>query len=100
MSRKHTFLKSLLTFAILISLLLLFAGAATIGVMHSHDCVGEECEICMALNSAKDLLDGILLAGLFAFSASALTFLCVEAVRSDKFIVHGNLISLKVKFSD
>ena len=92
--------KAAIICSIVIICLVLFANCLII-VEHGHDCIGENCNVCCALDAAEKVLGGfVLLAIIYLLIAKALLRLVRHALTVFKKYFHSTLIFLKVKLSD
>jgi hypothetical protein len=67
---------------------------------YDHDCIGENCPVCLHIEAVKCFIRTFKLAGLIAFFAAYLAFFA-QAVRINNEFAYYNLtpIVLKVRFN-
>lgn len=98
MTKQNRILSMLM--AAVVAFVLLFS-ATFIAVEANHDCVGDNCPICQQINTCKNILDSIALAGAAASFAAALLHVLYKAILPyAENISKITLISLKVELLD
>jgi hypothetical protein len=66
----------------------------------NHDCTGEHCPVCLQLEIAQNLLEGLGRIGLFVLAACFIPLVLVTVrCRLSIAIVPPTLVGLKVKYS-
>ena len=92
--------KAAIIYSVVLICLVLFANCLIV-VGHGHDCIGENCNVCSALDAAERILGGfVLLAIIYLLIAKALLRLVRHALTVLKKYFHSTPISLKVKLTD
>jgi hypothetical protein len=89
----------LLALAVCIAFSVVFAGNLAAGDI-DHDCIGENCPVCLHIETAKDFLKTLKTAGSFTFFTGHFAFIAAIPENSAECAMYPHSpIALKVRFN-